>query len=58
VSQAARERAFGEAIDMFLLASSQVALGGLLVIVLATGPQSSRVETRQGRRIFKGDKNP
>jgi hypothetical protein len=35
---------------------ADVALGGLVVSVLATGPQGSRVQTRPRTMDFKGDK--
>jgi hypothetical protein len=35
-----------------------VALGGLVVSVLATGPKVRGFNPGRGRWIFKGDKNP
>jgi hypothetical protein len=35
-----------------------VALGGLVVSVLATGPKVRGFDPDRGRWIFKGDKNP
>ena len=35
-----------------------VALGGLMVSVLATGPKVRGFDLDRGRWIFKGDKNP
>jgi hypothetical protein len=35
-----------------------VALGGLVVSVLATGPKVRGFDPGRGRWIFKGDKNP
>jgi hypothetical protein len=35
-----------------------VALGGLVVSVLATGPKVCGFNPGRGRWIFKGDKNP
>jgi hypothetical protein len=35
-----------------------VALGGLVVRVLATGPKVRGFDPDRGRWIFKGDKNP
>jgi hypothetical protein len=36
----------------------KVALGGLVVSVLATGPKVRGFDPDRGRWIFKGDKNP
>jgi hypothetical protein len=37
---------------------STVALGGLVVSVLATGPKVCGFDPNRSRWIFKGDKNP
>jgi hypothetical protein len=37
---------------------NKVALGGLVVSVLATGPKVRAFDPGRGRCIFKGDKNP
>jgi hypothetical protein len=40
------------------LNTAEVALGGLVVSVLATGPKVRGFDPDRGRWIFKGDKNP
>jgi hypothetical protein len=42
----------------FLEILSVVALGGLVVSVLVTGPKVRGFDPGRGRWIFKGDKNP
>jgi hypothetical protein len=37
---------------------SDSSLGGVVVSVLATGPESCGFKTRPRRWVFKGDKNP
>jgi hypothetical protein len=52
-------RESGQVLMMHVLGSHtqyHVALGGLVVSVLATGPQGSRVQTRPRTMDFKGDK--
>jgi hypothetical protein len=48
--------------NMFLIICNlnvaKVALGGLAVILLATGPKVRGFKTGGGRLIFKSDKNP
>jgi hypothetical protein len=38
--------------------TNAIALGGLVVSVLATGPKDRGFDPDRGRWIFKGDKNP
>jgi hypothetical protein len=40
------------------ITTKRVALGGLVVSVLATGPEVRGFDLDRGRWIFKGDKNP
>ena len=44
--------------NLYSLISYDVALGGLVVSVLATGPKVRGFDPDRGRWIFKGDKNP
>jgi hypothetical protein len=45
--------------DIFMSSTKyNVALGGLVVSVVATGPKVRGFDPDRGRWIFKGDKNP
>jgi hypothetical protein len=44
--------------EFCILLLFRVALGGLVVSVLATGPKVRGFKPGRGRWIFKGDKNP
>jgi hypothetical protein len=43
---------------MIFSTKKKAALGGLVVIVLATGPKVRGLKPGPGRWTFKGDKNP
>jgi hypothetical protein len=52
------EPLFFKTTTIYNLNKRMVRLGGVVVTVLATGPQGCRFKTWPRRWIFKGDKNP
>ena len=49
---------YSSVLNIVTLRDKRVALGGLVVSVLATGPKVRGFDPDRGRWIFKGDKNP